>query len=50
MPEKAILSSAFLPEDNFLSLASAFQHQFQSGTAGHGLVWHHPAKWLICDA
>jgi hypothetical protein len=30
--------SAFLPEVNFVNPASAFRHQGQSGTAGHGLA------------
>jgi hypothetical protein len=40
MPEcrkKLILASAFLTVVNFVSPASAFRHQGQSGTAGPGL-------------
>ncbi len=46
MPEcrrKVSLASAFLPAVNFFSPASAFRHQGQSGTSGHGLVQHCPA-------
>ncbi len=45
MPEcwrKVSPASAFLPAVNF-GPASAFRHQGQSGTAGHGLVRHCPA-------
>ncbi len=35
-----ISASAFLQTVNFLSLASAFRHQGQSNTAGHGIVRH----------
>ncbi len=37
MPEKVS------PVVNFFNPASAFRHQGQSGTAGHGLVRHCPA-------
>jgi hypothetical protein len=36
MPEKVSSASAFLPEVSCFSPASAFRHQGQSGTAGHG--------------
>jgi hypothetical protein len=44
MPEKISPESAFLPVLNCLSLASAFRHQGQPGTAGHGLVRHCPSN------
>jgi hypothetical protein len=30
-----------------VEMASTFQHLGQSGTAGHGLVWHRPAKKTV---
>ncbi len=36
-------ATAFSALVNFLSPASAFRHQGQSGTADHGLVRHCPA-------
>ncbi len=39
-------ASAFLPVFNCISPASAFRHQGQSGTSGHGLVRHCPANAL----
>ncbi len=45
MPEcriKVSLTSALLLAVNFFSSASAFRHQGESGTAGHGLVRHCP--------
>ncbi len=41
--EKLVRHRHFLPAVNFFSPASAFQHQGQSGTAGHRLVRHCPA-------
>jgi hypothetical protein len=38
--EKVSPASASLPAINFISPASAFRHQVQSGTNGHGLVRH----------
>jgi hypothetical protein len=38
--KKVSPASAFLPVVNFVSPASVFWHQGQSGTAGHGLVRH----------
>jgi hypothetical protein len=49
MPEcwrKVSPATAFLPAVNFFSPASAFRHQGQSGTAGHGLVRHCPAMQI----
>jgi hypothetical protein len=43
IPEKVSPKSEFPPVVNFVSPASVFQHQGQSGTAGHGLVQHCPA-------
>jgi hypothetical protein len=48
MPEcrrKVSPESVFLPAVNFFSPASAFRHQGQSCTTGHGLVRHCPAMW-----
>ncbi len=41
-------ASAFSPTVNFVSPASVFRHQGQSGTAGHVLVRHCPAMGPIC--
>ena len=41
--EKVSMASAFLLVVNSVNPASAFRHQGQSGTAGHGLVRHRPA-------
>ncbi len=41
--KKVSRASAFLPLFHFVSQSSAFWHQGQSGTAGHGLVRHCPA-------
>ncbi len=43
MPGKVCPASAVLPAVNFFSPASAFRHQGQFGTAGHGLFRHCPA-------
>jgi hypothetical protein len=47
--KKVSPASAFLPVVNFVSLASVFRHQGQSGTAGHGLVRHCPAMHFKHD-
>ncbi len=44
--EKVMFVPAFLPSVSWLSLASAFQHHGQSGTAGHGLVLQSPAMLI----
>jgi hypothetical protein len=43
---KVCLASAIILAMKCVSLASAFQHQGQSDTAGHGLFWHCPV-WHI---
>jgi hypothetical protein len=51
MPEgqtKVSPASAFLQVGNCLSLASAFRHQGQSGTAGQGVVGHCAAVINSC--
>ncbi len=47
--EKVMFVPAFLPSVSWLSLASAFRHQGQSG-AGHGLVLHCPAMLIYISA
>jgi hypothetical protein len=44
---KSVAQSAFFPVVFCVNPPSAFQHQGQSGTAGHGLVWHCPALLMI---
>ncbi len=43
MPEKVSPASAFLPVINYPNPTSAFRHQGQPSTAGHGLVRSCPA-------
>jgi hypothetical protein len=40
--KKVSPAPAFYRQSTFFSLTSAFLHQGQSGTAGHGLVQHCP--------
>jgi hypothetical protein len=43
MPEKSYSGINIFTGSQLIQSASAFQHQAQSGTTGHGLVWHCPA-------
>jgi hypothetical protein len=48
--EKGSPASVFLTVVNFVSPASAFRHQGQSLSAGHGLVRHWPAMLYSEDS